>query len=108
MPRITVQAESDYVEARLRGILDRLRDDRALKNEFIAFAMERGGDAGLLAGRLNAAWWKSRAPRFTPFFVLVLSEFWIARGGKAPPRGPVKTSKTAAPRAPARRRPRHR
>lgn len=84
MARVISSTESDYVEKRMRPLLGRLKSDRELRARFIAFAMKKGGDPALLIGRLQSAWWPSRTPQFTPFFVLVLTEFAIAE--KAPRR----------------------
>ncbi len=75
MPRVTAPTEKAYVEKRLGALLERLHADRELRDAFMRFAMERGGEVGLLVGRLQAAWWKSREAQFTPFFALVLCEF---------------------------------
>jgi hypothetical protein len=78
MPRVTDPNETTYVEQRLRPLLERLHKDRELRADFMRFAMDRGGDASLLVGRLQASWWGSRKAQFTPFFALVLCEFEVS------------------------------
>lgn len=75
MPRTASPKERAYVEKRLEPILRRLRDDRALRDRFLAFASAHGGDLTLMVQRLQSSWWPSRRAQLTPFFVLTLCEF---------------------------------
>ncbi len=100
MARVTVPSEADYVAKRLSPLLERLRSEPTLREEFFAFARERGGSLELLVGRLHAAWWKSRRPQFTPFFALILAEFAVSHGGL----DPRPTKKATVRRRPRRTR----
>lgn len=75
MARIVPDSEMAYVNRRLRPVVAALRDDRALRNDFLTYAMVRGGDLMLNAKRLEKTWQASRRPQYAPFFVLLLAEF---------------------------------
>lgn len=80
MPRVTCPNETDYVSRRLQPIIDRLHADRSIREDFLRFAGERGGDLSMMVQRLHTAWWRSRTPQFVHFFVLTLTEFGLQHG----------------------------
>ena len=80
MARIVPDSEMAYVNRRLRPVVAALRDDRALRNDFLTYAMVRGGDLMLNGKRLEKTWQASRRPQYAPFFVLLLAEFAFRHG----------------------------
>ncbi|HZZ20274.1 MAG TPA: hypothetical protein VFE25_12930 [Opitutaceae bacterium] len=71
--------ERTYLETRLAPILQALRKDEALKEDFLVFVRERGGSMTLTLERLKTVWWPSRKSMYPGFFVLALIDFGIER-----------------------------
>lgn len=77
-------AERAYLEQRLAPVLAALRDDEALREEFLLFVRARGGSMTLTLARLKTVWWPSRTSMYPGFFVLALVDFGLAHGLYAP------------------------
>lgn len=94
MPKVRAitEAERAYLERRLAPVLQALRDDEALREEFLVFVRERGGSMTLTLDRLKTVWWPSRKSMYPGFFVLAVAEFGIAHGlwKNEKPRRPTK------------------
>ncbi len=73
-------AERQYLEQRLAPVLRALRDDIALRDEFLLFVQQRGGSITLALERLKTVWWPSRKSMYPGFFVLAVVEFGQAHG----------------------------
>ncbi|MBI5424570.1 MAG: hypothetical protein HZA32_10845 [Opitutae bacterium] len=82
MPKVRAitEAERAYLERRLAPVLQALRDDEVLRDEFLVFVRERGGSMTLTLDRLKTVWWPSRKSMYPGFFVLAVAEFGIAHG----------------------------
>ncbi len=80
-----VPTEREYIAARLHPVIQALRDDRVLREEFLLFARERGGNMALTLERLKTVWWPSRKSMYPGFFVLVVYEFGAEHGLLAAP-----------------------
>ncbi|MBX3737573.1 MAG: hypothetical protein KF715_12825 [Candidatus Didemnitutus sp.] len=80
MPKVRAitEAERAYLERRLAPVLQALREDKALCEEFLVFVRERGGSMSLTLDRLKTVWWPSRKSMYPGFFVLALAEFGLA------------------------------
>lgn len=78
--RAITEAERAYLERRLAPVLAALREDEALREEFLLFVRERGGSISLNLDRLKTVWWPSRKSMYPGFFVLALAEFGLLRG----------------------------
>jgi hypothetical protein len=72
--------EREYLERRLAPVLTALREDEALRDEFLLFVRQRGGSLTLTLERLKTVWWPSRKSMYPGFFVLAVVEFGIAHG----------------------------
>jgi len=72
--------ERAYLERRLAPVLQVLRDDHALRDEFLLFVQQRGGGISLTLERLKTVWWPSRQSMYPGFFVLAVVEFGLAHG----------------------------
>ena len=91
MPKVkaVTSAEREYLERRLAPVLQVLRDDEALREEFLLFVQQRGGSITLTLERLKTVWWPSRKSMYPGFFVLAVVEFGLDHrlfGGAAKPR----------------------
>jgi len=91
MPKVkaVTSAEREYLERRLAPVLQVLRDDEALREEFLLFVQQRGGSITLTLERLKTVWWPSRKSMYPGFFVLAVVEFGLEHrllGDKAKPR----------------------
>jgi hypothetical protein len=75
----TTRAEREYLERRLAPVLTALRRDDHLRDDFLMFSRERGGDIALTLERLKTVWWPSRKSMYPGFFVLTLVDFGLAR-----------------------------
>lgn len=73
-------SEREELLKRFSPLLTALREDHALRDEFLVFARERGGNMGLFMERLKTIWWPSRKSMYPGFFVFVLTEFAYAHG----------------------------
>ena len=73
-------AEREYLERRLAPVLRALREDEALREEFLLFVQQRGGGITLTLERLKTVWWPSRKSMYPGFFVLAVVEFGIEHG----------------------------
>ncbi len=82
MPKVkaVTTAEREYLERRLAPVLKVLREDIALRDEFLLFVQQRGGSISLTMERLKTVWWPSRQSMYPGFFVLALVEFGVAHG----------------------------
>ena len=82
MPKVkaVTTAERDYLERRLAPVLNLLREDESLRDEFLMFVRQRGGSLGLTLDRLKTVWWPSRKSMYPGFFVLAVVEFGIEHG----------------------------
>ncbi len=82
MPKVkaVTDAERAYLERRLAPVLKALRDDEALRDEFLLFVQQRGGSISLTLERLKTVWWPSRKSMYPGFFVLAVVEFGLAHG----------------------------
>jgi hypothetical protein len=82
MPKVkaVTTAEREYLEHRLAPVLKTLREDIALRDEFLVFVQQRGGSISLTMERLKTVWWPSRKSMYPGFFVLALVEFGLAHG----------------------------
>ena len=82
MPKVksVTTAERDYLERRLAPVLSALREQEALRDDFLMFVRERGGSLGLTLERLKTVWWPSRKSMYPGFFVLAVVEFGIEQG----------------------------
>ena len=82
MPKVkaVTSVERAYLERRLAPVLNLLRDDEALREDFLLFVQQRGGSITLTLERLKTVWWPSRRSMYPGFFVLALVEFGLARG----------------------------
>ena len=82
MPKVkaVTTAERAYLEQRLAPVLKTLREDIALRDEFLVFVQQRGGSISLTMERLKTVWWPSRQSMYPGFFVLALVEFGLAHG----------------------------
>lgn len=82
MPKVRAitEAERAYLEKRLAPVFTALREDEALREEFLLFVRERGGSMALNLDRLKTVWWPSRKSMYPGFFVLALAEFGLAHG----------------------------
>jgi ABC-type phosphate transport system auxiliary subunit len=82
MPKVlaVTTAERAYLERRLAPVLQALRTDEALREEFLLFVQRRGGGISLTLERLKTVWWPSRKSMYPGFFVLAVVEFGLARG----------------------------
>jgi hypothetical protein len=72
-----LSTERNYMETRLAPILQALRKDERLKEDFLVFVRERGGSMTLTLERLKTVWWPSRKSMYPGFFVLALVDFGI-------------------------------
>ena len=73
-------AEREYLERRLAPVLQALRVDEALREEFLYFVRQRGGGITLTLERLKTVWWPSRKSMYPGFFVLAVVEFGLMHG----------------------------
>ncbi|HWA25067.1 MAG TPA: hypothetical protein VG734_05280 [Lacunisphaera sp.] len=73
-------SEREYLERRLAPVLKALREDVALRDEFLLFVQQRGGSISLTLERLKTVWWPSRKSMYPGFFVLAIVEFGLAHG----------------------------
>ena len=82
MPKeiVVTTAERAYLERRLAPLLAALRQDEALRDDFLLFVRARGGSLSLALDRLKTVWWPSRKSMYPGFFVLALVEFGLERG----------------------------
>ena len=82
MPKVkaVTSAEREYLERRLAPVLTALREDEALREEFLLFVQQRGGGITLTLERLKTVWWPSRKSMYPGFFVLAVVEFGLAHG----------------------------
>jgi len=82
MPKVRAitEAERAYLERRLAPVLQALKQDETLREEFLVFVRERGGSMTLTLDRLKTVWWPSRKSMYPGFFVLALAEFGLAHG----------------------------
>lgn len=82
MPKVRAitEAERAYLERRLAPVLQALREDEALREDFLVFVRARGGSMTLTLDRLKTVWWPSRKSMYPGFFVLALAEFGLAHG----------------------------
>jgi hypothetical protein len=82
MPKVkaVTTAEREYLERRLAPVLKTLREEVALRDEFLVFVQQRGGSISLTMERLKTVWWPSRKSMYPGFFVLALVEFGLAHG----------------------------
>lgn len=82
MPKVRAitEAERAYLERRLAPVLQALKQDEALREEFLVFVRARGGSMTLTLDRLKTVWWPSRKSMYPGFFVLALAEFGLAHG----------------------------
>ena len=82
MPKTTAvtDAERAYLERRLAPVWQALRENEALREEFLIFVQQRGGRISLTLERLKTVWWPSRKSMYPGFFVLALAEFGLAHG----------------------------
>ena len=71
-------AEREYLERRLAPVLKALREDVALRDEFLLFVQQRGGSISLTMERLKTVGWPSRQSMYPGFFVLAVVEFGLA------------------------------
>jgi hypothetical protein len=76
----SLPTEREYVAARLQPVIQALKEDRALRDDFLMFARERGGNMALTLERLKTVWWPSRKSMYPGFFVLIVWEFGTQRG----------------------------
>ena len=72
-------AERAYLERRLAPLLAVLKTDEELRDEFLLFVREKGGNMALALDRLKTVWWPSRKSMYPGFFVLTLMEFGLQR-----------------------------
>jgi hypothetical protein len=82
--KAVTSAEREYLERRLAPVLKALREDEALRDEFLMFVRQRGGSLALTLERLKTVWWASRKSMYPGFFVLAVAEFGLAHGLFAP------------------------
>ena len=80
MARVKVPEERVYVEAELGPVIAALRTDDALLGDFLTFARKKGGNLGLVMGRLQKSWRPSRELPQSAFYTLILYQFGLARG----------------------------
>jgi ABC-type phosphate transport system auxiliary subunit len=73
-------AEREYLERRLAPVLQALREDETLREEFLLFVQQRGGGISLTLERLKTVWWPSRKSMYPGFFVLAVVEFGLVHG----------------------------
>jgi ABC-type phosphate transport system auxiliary subunit len=78
--KAVTNVEREYLERRLAPVLRALREDEALREEFLLFVQQRGGGISLTLERLKTVWWPSRKSMYPGFFVLAVVEFGLARG----------------------------
>lgn len=78
--KAVTNAERAYLEQRLMPVLKALRENVALRDEFLLFVQQRGGSISLTLDRLKTVWWPSRKSMYPGFFVLALAEFGHERG----------------------------
>lgn len=72
--------ERAYLERRLAPVLKALREDEALREDFLLYVQQRGGGISLTLERLKTVWWPSRKSMYPGFFVLAVVEFGLSRG----------------------------
>lgn len=78
--KAVTNAEREYLERRLAPVLQALRADESLREEFLLFVQQRGGGITLTLERLKTVWWPSRKSMYPGFFVLAVVEFGLAHG----------------------------
>jgi hypothetical protein len=78
--KVVTSAEREYLEHRLAPVLKVLREDEALREEFLYFVRQRGGGITLTLERLKTVWWPSRKSMYPGFFVLAVVEFGLEHG----------------------------
>ena len=78
--KAVTSAEREYLERRLAPVLKVLREDEALREEFLYFVRQRGGGITLTLERLKTVWWPSRKSMYPGFFVLAVVEFGLEHG----------------------------
>jgi hypothetical protein len=87
--KTVTSAERAYLERSLAPVLTALRDDEALREEFLLHVRKRGGGITLALDRLKTVWWPSRKSMYPGFFVLALVDFGLERGLYPPREGPT-------------------
>jgi len=75
--KAVTNAEREYLERRLAPVLQALRADETLREEFLLFVQQRGGGISLTLERLKTVWWPSRKSMYPGFFVLAVVEFGL-------------------------------
>ena len=78
--KAVTSAEREYLERRLAPVLKVLREDEALREEFLYYVRQRGGGITLTLERLKTVWWPSRKSMYPGFFVLAVVEFGLEHG----------------------------
>jgi hypothetical protein len=79
MPRRRNDTELKYVYARLKPVLEVLRKNPGVRNDFMRFGEKREADLCTLAERLRQLRFK-KWPPLPPYFLLLMLEFGYSGG----------------------------
>ncbi len=79
MAQRSLDSEKEAILTRLAPVIDLIREDRGVANDFLVFAAQKGADIQVQAERVRKLRMKSVEPPMPAYFAFLLSDFWAQR-----------------------------